>query len=85
MSSAVMKRLFLKNKIKYQEFVLKNNMVGGSTIGPMLAFGLGIRGVDIGAPLLGMHSVSEVSCVYDLDGNILLFKSLFEFNKDLYE
>ncbi|TBU10214.1 M18 aminopeptidase I zinc metalloprotease [Hamiltosporidium tvaerminnensis] len=82
MSSAVMKRLFLKNKIKYQEFVLKNNMVGGSTIGPMLAFGLGIRGVDIGAPLLGMHSVSEVSCVYDLDENILLFKSLFEFDKD---
>ena len=38
-----------------QEFVVKNDSPCGSTIGPMLSAKLGLRTVDVGAPMLSMH------------------------------
>ncbi|RZC76248.1 hypothetical protein C5167_000343 [Papaver somniferum] len=61
-----------------QEFVVRNDMGCGSTIGPILASGVGIRTVDCGIPQLSMHSVREVCGKEDVDIAYKHFKAFYQ-------
>ncbi|KAH9535186.1 hypothetical protein CY35_17G040000 [Sphagnum magellanicum] len=64
--------------IPTQDFVVRNDMQCGSTIGPKLASGLGIRTVDVGAPQLSMHSIREMCGIDDVLHSYNHFKAFFE-------
>lgn len=46
--------------VKYQKFVNRSDMPGGGTLGPIISSWLPIKTVDIGVPLLAMHSAREL-------------------------
>jgi aspartyl aminopeptidase len=60
-----------------QDFVVRNDMGCGSTIGPILASGVGIRTVDVGAPQLSMHSIREMCAADDVKHSYEHFKAYF--------
>ncbi len=63
--------LFCKKAgVPCQQFVMRNDMACGSTIGPLTAAELGVPTVDIGVPQLAMHSIRETAG--HLDGWYLL-------------
>lgn len=60
-----------------QEFEVRNDMSCGSTIGPGLSK-IGVRTVDVGTPMLSMHSIRETAGSADVDSYISLFAAFFE-------
>ena len=75
--SAIFKALCRENNIPYQVFVNHGDSRGGGTIGPILASASGITSVDIGNPMLSMHSVRELGGSEDVGHMINLFSALF--------
>lgn len=77
-SVAIYKTIAAEADVLLQEFVMKNDMACGSTIGPIAATDLGIQTVDIGIPSLAMHSIREMTGAKD---PFLLFKTIAHFYK----
>ena len=63
--AALWARMCNHANVPYQEYVSNNDLPCGSTIGPLTATRLGIRTVDVGIPLLSMHSALELCGVED--------------------
>jgi aspartyl aminopeptidase len=63
---------------RLQNFVVRNDMGCGSTIGPILASGIGIRTVDCGMPQLSMHSIREMCGTEDVDIAYNHFKAFYQ-------
>ncbi len=60
-----------------QRFVVRSDMPCGSTIGPITAALTGIKTVDVGNPMLSMHSIREMAAVADHAMMIGALGSLF--------
>ena len=63
---------------KIQTFHNRNDKVGGSTIGPITSTALGIKALDVGIPLLAMHSIRELAGVEDIYQAYEIYKKFFE-------
>ena len=57
---AIIQQICEKEKIVYQKFVNRSDMPGGSTLGSIASALLPVKTVDIGIPLLAMHSAREL-------------------------
>lgn len=64
-------------KVPLQRFRYRCDHGRGSSIGPMATSGLGIAGIDVGAPMLAMHSVRELAGTSDLEASIKAFAAMY--------
>ena len=77
-SISVYKEICRECGVKYQEFVNKSDQRGGSTIGPISSTHIDIPSVDIGAPILSMHSIRELGCSEDFYNTYKTFVKFYE-------
>ncbi|SFM11474.1 M18 family aminopeptidase [Pelosinus propionicus] len=64
-SDAVYEEICKQAGVPVQKFVNRSDLAGGSTIGPISSSHLAIRSVDMGTPILAMHSIRELGGVLD--------------------
>ena len=62
----------------YQTFVNHSDVAGGSTLGNILSSSLPVKGVDMGNPIWGMHSVRETASIQDHENCIKAFAAFLE-------
>ena len=76
LSAAVFKLLCKEAEIDVQEFVMRNDLTCGSTIGPLTSAKIGLATVDVGAASLAMHSLRETTGAQD---PLLLYRAIHHF------
>ena len=76
-SAAIFASICEKAGVPCQRFVNHSDVAGGSTLGNILASSLPFRGVDMGNPLLAMHSCRETAAVQDHLYCIEAFKTFY--------
>ncbi|SKA73505.1 aspartyl aminopeptidase [Clostridium sp. USBA 49] len=77
-SLAVYEQICKKAEVPVQKFVNRSDARGGSTIGPISSTHINLRCVDMGTPILAMHSIRELGGVLD---HTYVSKSFEEFYK----
>lgn len=77
MASARLRDLCSRANVPLQVFVMRNDMPCGSTVGPTVSAMLGIPTVDIGEPILSMHSIREMMAIKDHESMIRLVSAFF--------
>ena len=76
-SAAIFKSLCEEAGSPCQYFVNHSDVAGGSTLGNILTGQIDIEGVDVGNPLLAMHSIRETGSTDDHINMIKVFKHFF--------
>ncbi len=59
--------------VNVQYFVSRNDMICGTTIGPVTSTRTGIKSVDVGNAMLSMHSIRETAGTFDQEDMIKAF------------
>ena len=75
-TGAFFRQLCIDSHVPVQDFVMRNDMGCGSTIGPIIASNLGIKTVDVGVPTYAMHSIRELAGSHD---SVMLYQVLTRF------
>lgn len=75
--STVYRSICRTQKIPVQTFVNRSDMRGGSTIGPITALHIPCHIVDMGLPLLAMHSARELMGVKDYEYTRRSFEAFY--------
>ena len=76
-SAAIFKALCIEACQPFQYFVNHSDVAGGSTLGNILTGHIDIEGVDVGNPLLAMHSARETASCADHVAMIEVMKQFF--------
>ena len=63
--------------ISCQNFANRSDVAGGSTIGPSMSSLTSIPAVDVGIPILAMHSIREFGCLADGESAIAALSLFF--------
>lgn len=74
----VVQQLCDKTGVKCQKFVNRSDVPGGGTLGSILSAWLPIKTVDLGVPLLAMHSAREIMGAEDQEHLDKLIKGFFQ-------
>lgn len=77
-SAAVFAQICAHAGVPCQRFVNHSDVAGGSTLGNILASSIPLKGVDMGAAILAMHSCRETGSVMD---HVYTVKAFTEFFK----
>jgi len=64
--------------VEPQRFVARSDLPCGSTIGPISAARVGLRTVDVGNPMLSMHSCREMAATADVKPMIDVLGAILE-------
>lgn len=74
---AIIQQICDLKKIPYQKFVNRSDMTGGGTLGSIASALLPVKTVDIGIPLLAMHSARELMGAADQEALTELVTAYF--------
>ena len=77
-SAAYFMEICERTGVPFQKFVNRNDIPGGSTIGPALSGLTTIPTVDMGAPILAMHSIREFGAVADFVDTEKVFRAYYD-------
>ena len=75
---AAFQQLCDKAGVKYQKFVNHSDQPGGTTLGPLLSKYMPVHVVDVGVPMLAMHSARELMGKQDFLDSIEIFRTFFQ-------
>lgn len=65
------------SQVPYQKFANRSDMTGGSTLGSIASKWLPMKTIDLGVPLLAMHSASELMGVKDQEYLNIFIQNFF--------
>jgi len=77
-SSSMVKEVLRRADVPVQEFINRQDVPGGTTIGPLLSTSLGCLAADVGIAQLAMHSIREMCGVVDAVHYLRFFECFYE-------
>jgi len=79
-SIGAFQQLCEKANVPYQKFVNHSDLPGGKTLGPLVSRNIPVNVVDMGVPMLAMHSTRELMGKQDFLDAMTIFKYFFSLN-----